>query len=72
MSLIQDDTDISISCNLEEEEVQKELAEFKMNSVEFSFTFYPLVKKNTLFISYNLREHVRVCGDIFLPPPEEV
>lgn len=70
LSLIQDDADVVTACNMEEEETQKELQEIKAGPTEFLFTLVPVITKKTKITSNNLRCHIRVSGDIFLPPPE--
>lgn len=70
VSLLDDDSDVSISYNLNEEEVHKELQEIKAGPSEFSFSFLKAIKKSSKITSNNLRVHKRVFGDIFSPPPE--
>ncbi|MFL9843751.1 hypothetical protein [Flavobacterium rhizosphaerae] len=72
VSLVQEEEDdISLVCDLNEEEMQKEIKEVQLGlHFEFEISFYKAAKKSTLIKSENLQKHDNVFGDIFLPPPE--
>jgi len=71
VSLLEDETDVSIVYSTSEEEMHKDIKEVKMGSCYvYEFNFIPLTKKSTLIKSKNLQKHNNVSGDIFIPPPE--
>ncbi len=70
VSLLDDNTDVSISYSLNEEEIHKELKEIKAGPSEFTFCFLEGIKKSSKITSNNLRIHKCVFGDVFSPPPE--
>ncbi len=70
VSLLDDNSDVSVSYSLNEEEIQKELQEIKAGPSQFVFSFVGIIKKTSRVTSSNLRTHKNVFGDIFSPPPE--
>ncbi len=72
VSLIKKSTDTSLFYSLAEEEIHKDLIEFKIPEKQF---FYPpfldiKMSKKTLIISFNSAHHFNVPSEIFSPPPE--
>ena len=71
VSILEDDTDVSVVYSFSEEEMHKDIKQLKTNSHYIhEFAFLPLTKKSTLIKSKNLQKHNNVSGDIFSPPPE--
>lgn len=71
ISLIENDTDMSIVYSLTEEEIQKEIKEIKAQpQCEFQISVFTPLKKSTLIRSENLQRHDNVFEEIFSPPPE--
>ena len=73
VSILQDDDDISVSYNINEEEMHKEIKDVQLSMHSFlEVSFVKTIKKSTLIKSENLRRHDSVFGEIFSPPPEIV
>ncbi|AXG75052.1 hypothetical protein DVK85_12760 [Flavobacterium arcticum] len=72
VSLLDDNTDVSICYSLNEEEIHKEIKEIKAGPSEFSFCFLGAIKKSSKITSNNLRRHKRVFGDVLSPPPDVI
>lgn len=73
VSLLQDDTDMSMVYSLTEEEIQKEIKEVKAApSTELRLSLFIPAKKTALIHSAQLGKHDNVSGDICSPPPEQV
>lgn len=73
VSLLQEeDENITVVDSLDEEEVQKEIKQLKLNPHwVYEAAFIPLIKKSTRIQPNYLRRHEsNAFGDIFIPPPE--
>jgi len=72
VSLIEENTDISIFYSSAElEDMQKEVKlEFKFDT--FSFAFFNQPKLSSLILSENLSKHDNISTSIFIPPPDLV
>ena len=73
VSLLQDDTDMSMVYSLTEEEIQKEIKEVKATPyVELQLSFFVITKKTPKIVSPNPMEHDNVSCEIHSPPPNLV
>ena len=73
VSLLDDNSDVSVCYSFNEEEIQKELQEIKAVSSQFTFScFIETIKKSSKITSNNLRRHKSVFGDVFFQPPEVI
>jgi len=73
VSLLQDDTDMSMVYSVTEEEIQKEIKEVKAAPyTEQRLTLFIPTKKTPIIHSANSEDHDNVSRDICSPPPEQV
>ncbi|MFL9837500.1 hypothetical protein ABS768_08330 [Flavobacterium sp. ST-75] len=73
ISLLEDDTDISMVYSLNEEEIHKEIKEIKAGpELEFEMPLIIVEKKSKVINSKYLLRLDNAFGDIFSPPPERV
>ena len=70
ISVVKNDSDISIVYTLTEEEMSKEKEVVVYAKTEFQFAFIESVIKGTVIQSQYLQKKDNFFGDIFLPPPE--
>jgi hypothetical protein len=71
VSIVEDDTDMSMVYSLNEEEIHKDIKEVKAGpQTIFQFTFFKATKASSEIRSENLQRHDNVFEEIFSPPPE--
>jgi hypothetical protein len=70
VSAFEEDADVSYAYNLGEEENDNLLEAVNTQLHNSIVDFMHKAVKKLKITSYNLRLHKRVCGDIFIPPPE--
>jgi hypothetical protein len=74
MTMIDKDIDVSVCYSLNEEEIQKEIKEIKVNFNLFDKMYHLelSVKTSTKILFENTSKHDAVFEEIFSPPPELV
>jgi len=71
ISLIKNNTDVSIFYSINEEEIQKDCKELKADLNLHSYVFFEFnIVKNKIIISKNHIKHDSLAEEIFSPPPE--
>ncbi len=70
ISVVKNDSDISVVYTLTEEEMNKEKEVVVYTKTEFQFTFIESAINSTLIQSQHLQKKDNFFGDVFLPPPE--
>lgn len=73
VSLLQDETDMSMVYSITEEEIQKEIKEVKAApSIEMRLTFFAPAKKTPVIKTANQERHDNVSREIHSPPPNVI
>ncbi|MDV6170126.1 hypothetical protein R1T16_16930 [Flavobacterium sp. DG1-102-2] len=74
VSLLQEDTDMSMAYRFTEEEIQKNINEVKAGPTytELRLPFFIPLKKTSAVISFDDAKHNNVSGEIHSPPPNIV
>ncbi|WP_297332859.1 hypothetical protein [Flavobacterium sp.] len=70
VSALEEDSDFSFAYNISEEDNESVLQAVNISLHNNAIALFAKVNKTLKINSYNLRRHISVCGDIFIPPPE--